>query len=97
MSVEATALSPLDLQPSTLQVSQPRPLRRSEASDYIIETYGFPCSTKTLSKMAVTGDGPRFYMAGRFAMYDKSDLDAWAKARLGRKIGSTAELKGEAA
>ncbi len=32
-----------------------RLLRRTEAAKYVTETYGFPCSPKTLAKLACVG------------------------------------------
>ena len=40
-----------------------RLLRRTEAAEYVTETYGIPCSPKTLAKLAcVSSDGPPFRM-----------------------------------
>lgn len=92
-----TALSPLNPQNPALPVNRPRPLRRQEAANYITETYNFPCSAKTLAKLAVVGGGPRFFKAGKFPLHDIPDLDAWAQAKLSEKVSSTAELKEGAA
>ncbi len=61
----------------------PRFLRRALASEYVANTYGFPCSPQWLAKLAVTGGGPRFRKAGRTPIYEVADLDAWALDRLG--------------
>jgi len=69
-----------------------RLMRRSEAAKYVTESYGFPCSPKTFAKIAcVSSDGPPFYKAGRFPLYPKSGLDAWAKSKLGQLRRSTSD------
>ena len=61
-----------------------RLLRRTEAARYVADTY-FPCSPKTLAKLAcVSSNGPPFRKAGRIPLYPKSGLDAWARAKLVR-------------
>ena len=59
---------------------------------YIRETYGIPCSRATLAKYACSGGGPAFRKAGKFPIYSRDDLDAWAKRRLGKLVRSTSEL-----
>lgn len=69
-----------------------RLLRRAEAAQYITERYGFPCSPKTLAKLAcVTSEGPPFRLAGRFPLYPISGLDNWALSKIGPLVRSTAE------
>ncbi|KQT21732.1 MULTISPECIES: hypothetical protein [unclassified Bradyrhizobium] len=71
-----------------------RPLRRTEAAAYVTEKFGIPCSPKTLAKLACVGsDGPPFRKAGRFPLYATEGLDAWARAKIGPEIRSTAELR----
>jgi hypothetical protein len=67
-------------------------LRRDQAATYIQETCGFPCSRQWLAKLAVTGGGPAFRKASRFPLYDRADLDDWARNRIGQRVRSTAEL-----
>jgi hypothetical protein len=70
-----------------------RLLRRTEAAKYVTETYGLPCSPKTLAKIAcVSSDGPPFRKAGRFPLYPTSGLDAWAQNKIGPLVRSTAEV-----
>lgn len=64
-------------------------LRRADAALYVRETWGIPCSTKWLAKLAVVGGGPIFRKAGRFPLYAASDLDVWAEARIGAPRRST--------
>jgi len=68
--------------------------RRPQAAEYIEETWGIPCSVKSLAKWAVTGGGPAFRKAGKFPIYDEPDLDAWAEAKIGPRVHSTSELRG---
>ena len=71
-----------------------RLLRRTEAAAYVTETYGFPCSPKTLAKIAcVASDGPPFRLAGRFPMYPISGLDIWAQNKIGPLVRSTSEVR----
>jgi hypothetical protein len=73
-------------------VSSERLLRRSEAAKYVTATYGFPCSPKTLAKLAcVSSDGPPYRMAGRIPLYPQDDLDAWARSKIGPLVRSTSE------
>jgi hypothetical protein len=67
-------------------------LRRSEAAHHISEKH-FPCSPKTLAKLAVIGGSPPFRKAGRIPLYAVPDLDTWAMAKLGPRVSSTAELR----
>jgi hypothetical protein len=67
-------------------------MRRADAARYIRQTYAIPCVTTTLAKYACTGDGPPFRKAGKFPIYSREDLDAWAKRRLGKLMRSTSEL-----
>jgi hypothetical protein len=75
-----------------------RLLRRNEAAKYVTATYGFPCSPKTLAKLAcVSSDGPPFRMAGRIPLYPQDSLDAWARSKIGPLVRSTSEHTGRAA
>jgi hypothetical protein len=73
-------------------VSRDRLLRRTEAAKYVTDTYGIPCSPKTLAKLAcVSSEGPPFRMAGRIPLYPRPDLDSWAKKKIGPLVRSTSE------
>lgn len=67
-------------------------MRRVDAAQYIREHHGIPCSLATLAKYACIGGGPAFRKAGKFPIYARDDLDAWAKQRLGKLVRSTSEL-----
>lgn len=67
-------------------------LRRADAAHYVRNTWGIPCSTRWLAKLAVVGGGPIFHKAGRFPIYDPADLDAWAQSRIGAPRRSTSVL-----
>lgn len=66
-----------------------RYFRRAEAAHYVRETWGMPCSSKWLAKLAVVGGGPIYRKAGRFPLYTADDLDQWATSRLGTPRRST--------
>jgi hypothetical protein len=71
-----------------------RLLRRTEAAKYVTETYGFPCSPKTLAKLAcVSSDGPAFRLAGRVPLYPTTSLDIWAQSKIGPLVRSTSEVR----
>jgi hypothetical protein len=80
--------------PQKYNASPDRLLRRSEAARYVVENYGIPCAAKTLAKLAcISSQGPPFRRAGRFPMYSKAGLDAWALAKLGPLVRSTSEAR----
>lgn len=64
-------------------------LRRADAARHVRETWGIPCSTKWLAKLAVTGGGPIYRKSGRTPIYAPDDLDAWAQARISGPRAST--------
>jgi hypothetical protein len=66
-------------------------MRRADAAHYIRTTYGIPCVATTLAKYACIGGGPAFRKAGKFPIYSRDDLDAWAEQRLGKLVHSTSE------
>jgi hypothetical protein len=81
-----TTLNPAD--------DQDRLLRRTEAAKYVTATYGFPCSPKTLAKIACTSsEGPPFRKVGRIPLYPVSNLDAWAQSKIGPLVRSTSEVQ----
>jgi hypothetical protein len=67
-------------------------VRRAEAARYIREYHGIPCAPATLAKYACIGGGPAFRKAGKFPIYSRDDLDAWANARFGEPVKSTSAL-----
>jgi hypothetical protein len=69
-------------------------LSRQEASAYIKEKYGAPCSVspKTLAKLAVVGNSPIFRKFGRRVAYTRESLDSWAKSRLSDERRSTSDV-----
>ncbi len=75
-------------------LSQPAALnmRRADAARYIREIHGIPCAPATLAKYACIGGGPAFRKAGKFPIYSREDLDAWANQRLGKLVHSTSEI-----
>jgi hypothetical protein len=75
-----------------MESQSPLNMRRAEAARYILENHGIPCSPATLAKYACIGGGPAFRKAGKFPIYSREDLDAWAKRRLGKLMRSTSDL-----
>lgn len=70
-----------------------RLLRRTDAAKYVNDTYGIPCSPKTLAKIAcVSSEGPPFRLAGRTPLYPTSGLDEWAQGKIGPLVRSTSEV-----
>jgi hypothetical protein len=70
-----------------------RLLRRTEAAKYVTDSYGFPCSPRTLAKLAcVSSQGPPFRLAGRTPLYPTSGLDEWAQGKIGPLVRSTSEV-----
>jgi hypothetical protein len=68
-----------------------RDMTRFEAAQYITDHF-FPCSPKTLAKLAVVGGGPPFRKAGRVPLYGEASTDAWAESKIGPLVHSTTEL-----
>jgi hypothetical protein len=69
-----------------------RGLLRTEAAKYVSDHH-FPCTSRWLAKLAVTGGGPPFRKAGRVPLYTAADLDAWAQSRFSPRVHSTSELR----
>ncbi len=72
-----------------MNAPSPRYFRRAEAAHYVRETWGMPCSSKWLAKLAVVGGGPIYRKAGRFPLYAALDLDNWAQSRISGPRRST--------
>jgi hypothetical protein len=72
-------------------MSLPKYLRRADAARYIREAYAIPCVATTLAKYACVGGGPAFRKAGKFPVYSRDDLDAWAEQRLSEPLRSTSD------
>ncbi len=68
-----------------------RPLRRSEASEYLKEKWGIDRAPATLAKLASIGGGPRFQKANRIPIYPPEFLDAWAASILSPPLNSTSD------
>jgi hypothetical protein len=77
-----------------MQPLTPTPnMRRADAARYLREVHGIPCAPATLAKDATVGGGPVFRKAsGKFPIYAREDLDAWANSRLSKPVRSTSEL-----
>ena len=68
-------------------------LNRDQAATYLRDRWGQRCSRGLLAKLAVTGDGPSYQLAGRFPQYFEADLDAWARSRISEPRRATAETR----
>ena len=66
-------------------------LRRKEAARYLREVHGIPMQPSTLAKLFCIGGGPPAHVMGRFPLYPRVELDAWANKRLGRLRASTSD------
>lgn len=64
--------------------------RRRAAAQYLLDTYQFG-AYRTLSKAAVTGDGPEFHKAGKVVLYTREALDRWALAKISGPKRSTSD------
>ena len=73
-------------------IGHPRLLRRIAAAQHVTDKF-FQCSPKTLAKLAVVGGGPAFRKSGRWPLYAEADLNDWALAKIGPRVGSTSELR----
>jgi hypothetical protein len=73
-----------------------RYLRRSDAARYVTDNW-FPCSPKTLAKLACVGGSPPMRHVGRIPLYSPGDLDEWAQRKIGPVVNSTSELRQHAA
>lgn len=71
-----------------MNIEKPR-LRRREVPAYLMEKHGIPIAFATLNKMATVGGGPAMRYVGSIPLYDISDLDAWAEAKLSAPVTST--------
>ncbi|SRR5579884_2291758 len=90
-TVVSELLSTAALAPAKGKPSEPL-LRREKAAKYVREVWGIPCEARTLAKLMTVGGGPLVRKAGRFPLYEKADLDAWASAKLSGKVRSSSEL-----
>jgi hypothetical protein len=76
---------------TVIAATRKRDMTRAEAAQYVADRW-FPCSPKTLAKLAVVGGGPAFRKAGRVPLYSEASVDAWAASKIGPLVRSTSEL-----
>jgi hypothetical protein len=69
----------------------PERFSRQEAAQYLRAAHGVRIGWQHLAKLALHGTGPRFRKDGRFAIYDRLELDAWANGRVSAPCKSNAE------
>ncbi len=58
-------------------------LRRQEVPDYLKQVWGLDLRAQTLANLSSQGRPPRSHRVGRYALYDKTELDAYARGLLG--------------
>jgi hypothetical protein len=66
-------------------------MRRGELPAYLRQKFGITRSVSSFARLAVLGNGPPFYRAGRQVLYDPDDADVWARELLGKARSSTSE------
>lgn len=79
-----------------LAAAYPRLLLRAEAANYLAEVWKVVRAVSTLRRLAGAGGGPRFRLDGRRAIYDRTDLDAWAMAQISELRKTTRDPVDEA-
>ena len=67
--------------------------QRKEAAKYLTEELGLPTANSYLQKLATVGGGPVYQRFGKYAVYTKDDLDAYAAAKLTAPRSSTSASK----
>jgi hypothetical protein len=67
-----------------------------QAAAVFLSEQGYPISAATLAKHAVHGGGCPYRVWNNRAVYDTTDLLAWAESRVGPKLHSTAERQPQA-
>jgi hypothetical protein len=82
---------PVAESPSGGQSPLKRDMTRVETAQYISDHW-FPCSHRTLAKLAVIGGGPAFRKAGRTPLYSPALADTWAASKIGPFVLSTSEI-----
>jgi len=63
----------------------------TRAAAAFLAEVGAPISPKTLCKLRVIGGGPRFFKFGRRVVYPTTELERWARVRLGDLRTSTSD------
>lgn len=67
--------------------------RPKEASQFLKDEHNIDAAEPTLAKWRTLGGGPKFLKNGsRRVLYPRAELDAWARARLGRLRASTSDV-----
>jgi hypothetical protein len=69
--------------------------RRSSASEYLQQRWGLYFTADTLANLAVSGEGPVYRLAGRYAVYADEDLDQWARTRISGPMRKASEARSE--
>jgi hypothetical protein len=70
--------------------------RRSEASAYLKEKWGWDYAHRTLAKIAcISSDGPEMHYIGRIPYYSQQALDEFAQKKIGPACRSTSDRDGQ--
>ena len=72
-------------------MQNPDPFLDRRAASNCLADHGVPCAPATLATLATRGGGPPFQKFGNRALYQKSELLAWAFGKLSAPRGSTSE------
>jgi hypothetical protein len=64
-------------------------LNEEEASRYLFAAHGLKIAKRTLTNLRVSGTGPVFRRIGRFVVYAKADLAAYAAKRISPPMATT--------
>ena len=61
-----------------------------QSVEYLNNTYGIPVTKGTMEVWRSIGRGPRYRKVARWPLYDKKDLDDFAKGRVFETVDSRA-------
>jgi len=80
----------------TKSTKSERPLRRDEAAKFLTEVVGFPMTKGRLAKLACYGGGPVMRFAGKYPVYDPTELRRWAESNFTPPFGNTSQRQAAA-
>lgn len=80
----------IDLPASCGPLTSNRPLKDTEAGDYLMARHGVRYSAAYLRCLRSKGGGPLFRKSGRFVVYAPQDLDNWVESRTQTKTSTAA-------
>jgi hypothetical protein len=77
-----------------MKPDDPPPFTSEELSEYLWNRYRIRRSSARLARLRQIGGGPPFFRDGVTARYPRRESDEWARAQLGKLMGSTPTQKG---